>query len=127
MKKAIHPANAAPPKGPYTPGIVASGPTLYVAAQGPFDSEGKVAGETFEEQAELVFQNLRKVVEAAGGKMSNIVKLTVVFSDWANFAEMNEICKRHLSEPYPARTPIQSQLPGGALFLMDAIVTLETE
>ncbi len=127
MKQAIQPPNSAAPKGPYTPGIVASGPMLYVAAQGPFDTEGQVVGETFNEQAELAFQNLRKVVEAAGGSMSGIVKLTVLVSDLANFAAMNELCKRHLQEPYPARTPVQTAMPGGVLFLVDAIVALETK
>ena len=50
MKQAIQPPNSAAPKGPYTPGIVASGPILYVAAQGPFDTEGQVVGETFDER-----------------------------------------------------------------------------
>ncbi|GIS90719.1 MAG: hypothetical protein CM1200mP20_07600 [Pseudomonadota bacterium] len=51
MKRIIQPEKGAAPKGPYSPGIVVDGTTLYVSAQGPFDPEtGEVVGTSFEEQ-----------------------------------------------------------------------------
>jgi 2-iminobutanoate/2-iminopropanoate deaminase len=125
MKRIIRPEKGAAPKGPYSPGVVAVGATLYVSAQGPFDPEtGEVVGATFEEQAEQVFKNLNVIVEEAGVTLLDVVKLTVFITDWAHFAALNEICLRWFSEPYPARTPVKTELPG-ALFMADAVVALD--
>ena len=125
MKRIIQPEKGAAPKGPYSPGIVVDGTTLYVSAQGPFDPEtGEVVGTSFEEQVEQVFENLNVIVEDAGGTLSDVVKLTVFITDWAHFGALNEICLRWFSEPYPARTPVKTELPG-ALFMADAVVSLQ--
>tara|TARA_B100001079_G_scaffold265982_1_gene272487 strand:- start:187 stop:615 length:429 start_codon:yes stop_codon:yes gene_type:complete len=125
MKRIIRPEKGAAPKGPYSPGVVAAGTTLYVSAQGPFDPEtGEVVGVTFEEQAEQVFENLNVIVEEAGVTLLDVVKLTVFITDWAHFSALNEICLRWFSEPYPARTPVKTELPG-ALFMADAVVALD--
>ena len=125
MKRIIQPEKGAAPKGPYAPGIVVDGTTLYVSAQGPFDPEtGEVVGTSFEEQAEQVFENLNVIVEDAGGSLGDVVKLTVFITDWAHFGALNEICLRWFSEPYPARTPVKTELPG-ALFMADAVVSLQ--
>ena len=125
MKRIIRPEKGAAPKGPYSPGVVAVGTTLYVSAQGPFDPEtGEVVGVTFEEQAEQVFENLNVIVEEAGVTLLDVVKLTVFITDWAHFGALNEICLRWFSEPYPARTPVKTELPG-ALFMADAVVALD--
>ncbi|SVB19997.1 uncharacterized protein METZ01_LOCUS172851 [marine metagenome] len=125
MKRIIRPEKGAAPKGPYSPGVVAAGTTLYVSAQGPFDPEtGEVVGVTFEEQAEQVLENLNVIVEEAGVTLLNVVKLTVFITDWAHFGALNEICLRWFSEPYPARTPVKTELPG-ALFMADAVVALD--
>ncbi|GIS90720.1 MAG: hypothetical protein CM1200mP20_07610 [Pseudomonadota bacterium] len=39
---------------------------------------------------------------------------------------LNEICLRWFSEPYPARTPVKTELPG-ALFMADAVVLYSAE
>ena len=125
MNRFIQPEKGAAPKGPYSPGFVVDGTTLYVSAQGPFDPEtGEVVGTSFEEQVEQVFENLNVIVEDAGGTLGDVVKLTVFITDWAHFGPMNEICLRWFSEPYPARTPVKTELPG-ALFMADAVVALQ--
>ena len=127
MKTAVHPPNAAAPKGPYSPGVTVSGRVLYVSAQGPFDPKtGAVVGDTFEAQAERVFENIKVIAEAAGATLDDVVKLTVFITDWSNFEAMNQICIRYFSEPYPARTPVKMEIPG-ALFMADAVVTLERD
>ena len=122
MRAAIVTEKGATPRGPYSQGIVASGTMLYVAAQGPNDpASGELAGDTFREQAEQVFRNIQSIVEAAGASMADVVKVTVYFSDWAYFSELNEVYARFFPEPYPARTPVQTNLPGN-LLLADAVV-----
>ena len=62
------------------------------------------------------FENIKKIVEAAGGKVSNIVKTTVFLSDMKNFGKMNRAYKKWFEEngatTFPARTTIEAaQLP----------------
>jgi len=124
VKKAIFPAGVPKPVGPYSPGIVASGPLLFVAGQGPIDpAVGKITATTFAEQAEQTFKNVKTIVEGAGAQMSDVVRVGVYLSDMKYFAEMNEIYRRYFPEPYPARTTIQAGLPN-FMIEVDAIVAL---
>tara|TARA_Y100000815_G_scaffold239624_1_gene234641 strand:- start:161 stop:553 length:393 start_codon:yes stop_codon:yes gene_type:complete len=127
IKTAVHPQNAAAPKGPYSPGVTVSGRVLYVSAQGPFDPEtGDVVGDTFEAQVERVFENMKVIVEDAGASLADVVKLTVFITDWSHFEALNQMCTRYFTKPYPARTPVKMELPG-ALFMADAVVALAGE
>jgi enamine deaminase RidA (YjgF/YER057c/UK114 family) len=55
---------------------IRSGKLVYIAGQVPFDKSGTLVGqEDFLAQAEQVFRNLKSAVEAAEGRLSDIVKL----------------------------------------------------
>jgi len=72
-----------------------------------------------------VFQNLTAVIEAAGGSLSDTIKLTIYLTDLASFPLVNEIMASYCNEPYPARATIEvSALPKGALIEIDAIVAV---
>ena len=127
MKATGQAENVPATKGPYSPGVTFSDRVLYVSAQGPFDPKtGAVVGDTFEAQAERVFENIKVIAEAAGATLDDVVKLTVFITDWSIFEAMNQICIRYFSEPYPARTPVKMEIPG-ALFMADAVVALERD
>jgi len=124
MKQAIQTDKDAPPIGPYSQGVVAMSPQLYISARGPLDPiSGKLVDGTLTEQAERTFANIQAVVEAAGATMADVVKVTVYLADWKYFSEMNEVYARFFPEPYPARTPVQAP-PMGGLIMADAIVTM---
>lgn len=116
MRQAIESSNAPKPRGPYTPAIVASGPTVYISAQGPFDpATGAAQMESFGAQARQVFDNVSALLDAAGSSWANAVKVTVYLADFADFAEMNEIYENYVSAPYPARTTVRSQIGQSAI------------
>lgn len=116
MRKAIVTEKAPKPRGPYSPAVIASGPTVYVSAQGPIDpATDQVINGTFAEQAERVFQNVTALLEAAGTSWKHAVKVTVILADFSNFAAMNQIYLKYVSEPYPARTTLQAQIGTNAL------------
>ncbi|MBN1873551.1 MAG: hypothetical protein JXA33_04915 [Anaerolineae bacterium] len=122
MRKQIVSEKGAPPKGPYSPAIVADGPMVYVSGQGPVDPEtGELRLGSFQEQAELVFQNISVLLEAAGTSWANVVRVGVFLADLGNFAEMNEIYRTYLQEPYPARTTVEVGLPPKMLIEVDCI------
>jgi 2-iminobutanoate/2-iminopropanoate deaminase len=57
-------------------GAILAGDTLYISGQTPLDADFKVRGETFEEQARLVFDAITAVLEAAGFGWDDMVKMT---------------------------------------------------
>ena len=103
--------DAAPrPAGPYSQAI-RSGGFVFLAGQGPNTAAGEMP-ETFEARVEQTLSNLQAVARSAGCELSDAVRVGVYLKDMTTFAVMNEVYRRYFSEPYPARTTIQSNLPG---------------
>lgn len=125
MKDAVRTAAAPAAKGPYSQGIVTSGRMLYVSGQGPVEpASGEFLTSTFDEQLRLTLRNVQAIAEAAGGSLSDAVKVNVYLSDMGNFQQMNRIYQEFFSEPRPARTTVQSTLPGFDVEV-DAIIALQ--
>jgi len=102
------------------------GTTVYMSGQIPLIPETMemVEGD-IKQQIHRVFQNLLAVANAAGGDLSNIVKLNIFLTDLSNFPHVNEVMAEYFHEPYPARAAIGiSALPKGAGVEMDAVMEL---
>jgi reactive intermediate/imine deaminase len=110
-KEPIRTDDAPAPAGPYSQAI-ATGELLFLAGQGPFRPDGSKVEGSFEDQARQTFANLAAVAAAAGSSLANAVRVGVFLRDMTNFPALNEIYREFLSEPLPARTTIQSDLPG---------------
>jgi enamine deaminase RidA (YjgF/YER057c/UK114 family) len=77
-KEFLNPKTLMQPAGYSHIAKVSGGTTVYLAGQVAADASGKLIGEgNFEAQAEQVFKNLKAAVEAAGGAMTDIVKMNV--------------------------------------------------
>ena len=102
------------------------GDTVYISGQIPLEPISKViVGDQFFDQAHQVFANLIAVSEAAGGRLSDAVKLTVYVTDLANFSILNDVMSEYLQVPFPARATVQVvALPLGALVEIDAVLCL---
>jgi 2-iminobutanoate/2-iminopropanoate deaminase len=111
-KQQVNTDTAPPPGGAYSQAIAAGG-FVFLAGQGPFEpgSGTKVEG-SFGAQARQTFANLAAVAEAAGGSLDDALRVGVYLRDMDDFPEMNEIYLEFFSDPLPARTTIQSNLPG---------------
>jgi 2-iminobutanoate/2-iminopropanoate deaminase len=123
MFEAIQSPLAPPPAGPYSPGVVASGPLLFLSGQGPFDPAGNRVGDSFAEQTRQAFRNLESVANAAGTSLANTVRYGVYLRSLNDFAELNEIAREFLGDPLPARTTIEVALRGFDIEI-DAIVSV---
>ncbi len=121
MRTPIHAEQVPPPKGPYSQAIVAAGPTVYISGQLP------ASAGSFAEQAEQVFTQIDHLLRAAGSAWSRVVKLTVVLADLRDYAELGEVSRRWLVEPYPARTTLQSALPPGVGLEVDCTALVGTD
>ncbi|QGU31836.1 RidA family protein [Thermochromatium tepidum] len=106
---------------------VRSDRTVYLSGQIPLVPETMelIAGD-MGAQIRRVFDNLRAVAQAAGGDLTEIVKLNVFLIDLDDFTLVNQIMAEYFQEPYPARAVIGvAALPKGARVEMDAILVLE--
>lgn len=105
------------------------GNTVYLSGQIPLVPETMqlVEGD-ISAQITQVFNNLKAVAEAAGGGLSDIVKLNVFLTDLAHFPIVNEIMGRYFKAPYPARAAVGvAALPKAAQVEMDAIMVVNPQ
>jgi 2-iminobutanoate/2-iminopropanoate deaminase len=111
MKQAVTGFSLPAPAGAYSPGIVAEGRLVFVSGQGPL-RDGQIVHGTIEEETEIVLDNLRTIVEAAGATLADVVRVGVFLADLGDFAAMNAVYERVFPAPLPARTTVGAQLPG---------------
>lgn len=125
MKQIIRTVKAPAAIGVYSQ-AVKSGNTVYISGQIPLVPESmQLISDDFEAQANQVFKNLQAVAHAAGGELTDIVRLTIYLTDMTNFVKTNEIMANYFSEPYPARAVIGiADLPKQAKIEIDAIMVL---
>lgn len=125
MNKAVSTTNAPAAIGPYSQAIQVN-KTIYVSGQIPIDpATGEFAGEDIAAQTRQSLTNIRQILAAAGADMTNVVKTTVLLSDIADFAAMNEVYAEFFAEPYPARAAFQAAaIPKGAKVEIEAIAVL---
>jgi 2-iminobutanoate/2-iminopropanoate deaminase len=123
-KQAIHTDAAPAAIGPYSQAIRA-GETVYLSGQIGLDPATGNLREGTEAQARQVFENLRAVAKAAGGSLDDIVKVTLLLADMADFTRVNEIMAGFFAKPYPARATYQvAALPRGARVEVEAVLVL---
>jgi 2-iminobutanoate/2-iminopropanoate deaminase len=106
---------------PFSEGFVA-GNTLYVAGQQGPDAQGKVTGTDITLQTTNAIAAVKKVIEHAGFKMSDLVAVTVYVTDLNDVKKMNDVYIKLMPDPKPARATVQvAGLIGGAKIEMSAI------
>ncbi len=106
---------------PFSEGFVA-GNTLYVAGQQGPDAQGKVTGTDITLQTTNTIAAVKKVVEHAGFKMSDLVAVTVYVTDLNDVKKMNDVYIKLMPDPKPARATVQvAGLIGGAKIEISAI------
>ncbi len=105
---------------------VKAGSTVYLSGQIPLIPETmEMVDGDIKVQIHRVFQNLLAVANAAGGDLSDVVKLNVFLTDLSNFPHVNEVMAEYFQQPYPARAAVGvSALPKNAGVEMDAILEL---
>ena len=90
-------------KVPATP-VVRAGDLIYVCGLPPFDPEtGEVKRQPIERQMNIVLDQLKRCVEAAGSSLEQVVKCNVYCTDDSHFTTFNEIYARYFPVQPPAR------------------------
>jgi len=122
MKKTVVTTNAPAAIGPYSQATV-HGDVVYVSGQLPINpATGELSTGDVAEQTRLVMKNIDAILHAAGSGMSKILKCTILLTDMAHFAQMNEAYGAFFQAEPPARICYQvSALPKGAIIEIDCI------
>jgi 2-iminobutanoate/2-iminopropanoate deaminase len=82
------------------------GDLLFVSGVAPLDRDGKVVSDDITAQAEQVFRNMKEVLDAAGARFTDVLKVTVYLLDVEDRRAVNEVRKRWFGEARPASTLI---------------------
>lgn len=120
MKKIIASPLAPKAVGPYSQAVENNG-TLYVSGQLPIDAATGKMPESIEEQTRQSLTNIRHIVGQAGYSLADVVKVTVLLDDMADFAAMNGVYATFFTGQMPARVCYEvAKLPMGAKVEIDA-------
>jgi 2-iminobutanoate/2-iminopropanoate deaminase len=91
---------------PLSPAIKA-GDYIFVSGHvGNVDEKGEVPGEDIETQTRQSLERIKRVLEAAGASLNDVVKTTVFLVNADHFFRMNNIYKGYFTDGYPARSTI---------------------
>ncbi|HIS01808.1 MAG TPA: RidA family protein [Candidatus Excrementavichristensenella intestinipullorum] len=122
MKQVIATANAPAAIGPYSQAIKA-GETLYISGQLPIDpATGEFAAQDIQGQTEQSLKNIGAILEEAGYAFPDVVKVTVLLADIADFGPMNQVYAKYFTGDCPARAAFAVRdLPKGARVEIEAV------
>ena len=108
--------------GPYSQAIMV-GNTLYVSGQIPFVPETMtLVSEDIQAQTRQSIENIKAIVNEAGGELSDIVKVNVFVKNIEDFDKINEVYAEYFSEAKPARALVEvARLPRDVKIEIEAI------
>lgn len=121
----ITPENGPAALGHYSPGIRA-GNLLFVSGQIAINEQGESLADTdLKTQSKRALENLRAVVEAAGGSLDRIARVTVYLADPDGWPIFNEVYADFFGSHRPTRAVVPvNGFFGGFLVEVDAIAVL---
>lgn len=91
---------------PYSPALRV-GEFLFVSGQVPIDARGQTVGAgDIVAQARQALNNVKALVEAAGGVMDDVVFLNLYVTDMRNYPRFGEVRREYFHPPFPASTII---------------------
>ena len=82
-----------------------AGNTLYIAGQIAQDVDGNQVGQAdIEAQVRQVYENLKNIVQEAGGTLQNIVKMTTFLTRYSYIETYRSVRNQYFPEPCPPNT-----------------------
>ena len=121
--RAIQPDRLARPAAPYSPAVESDG-LVFTAGQVAHDADGNLVEGGIQEQTRQAIENVRRCLEAAGCGLADVLKVSAFLADLDQFAAFNAVYTEYFAEPYPVRTTVGVNLPGGILVELDAVARL---
>tara|TARA_R110002073_G_scaffold58647_1_gene148453 strand:+ start:639 stop:1028 length:390 start_codon:yes stop_codon:yes gene_type:complete len=125
FRRVTSPDVAEPPPETWSNCLVA-GNTVYIAGLTARDAGGSASGGDDEAQARGIFTKIKALVEAAGGEMTDVVKITVYVTDIRRREQVWKARKEFFEGNFPISTLVEvSKLADPAITVeIDAIAIL---
>ena len=121
LKKITSPQVPEPSGGIYSNCLVL-GDQIFISGQTASGPDGKaIGGDNMERQTRTVFTKIRNLLEAAGGNMSDIVKMTVYVTDMALRPDFGRV----RNDVFPGTKPCSTLVEIGALASPDLLVEVD--
>jgi len=120
MTKQVITTSKAPASAFFSQGVRV-GSTVYVSGMtGTDPSTGTLAGATIQSQTRQALRNCEAVLAAAGATLADVAQVTVLLTNPADFAGMNEAYAEVFATEPPARavTKLGVELPGVLVSIM---------
>ena len=109
MAQAVHPEGWKPAKG-YSNGMIAQGRTLFVGGQIGWNAEQVFEAHDFLGQVRQALKNVAAVVEAAGGSVEHIARMTWYVVDKSEYLalqkEVGQAYREVMGYHFPAMTMV---------------------
>jgi reactive intermediate/imine deaminase len=121
----INPATVAAPRGYSQAAVIDLGNCKMVILSGQvaLDPKGNLVGkDDIAKQTEQIFQNIKNIVEAAGGNMSHLVKLGYFTTDVMNLPAIRTIRDQFINTKKP---PASTLVQVSKLFRDDLLIEIE--
>jgi len=102
---------------------VEAGEFVFISGQASVDPEsGAIVKDSFANEMDRSFENLHRVLAAAGCGLEHLVSVRCYLARQEDLAEFNDIYREIFSPPYPARTTLVGVLGSDFLkFEVDAV------
>ena len=111
--------------GPYSQGTKA-GNLIFTSGQLPIVPEtGELIKDDIKKATKQSLSNVLSVVEAAGGKLTDIAKVVIFIKNMEDFPKVNEVYEEFFKDHKPARSCVEvSRLPKDANIEIEAIAVI---
>ncbi|NVJ66555.1 MAG: RidA family protein [Gammaproteobacteria bacterium] len=83
------------------------GNQIWLSGQVGYDSNTKSYPDSLEEQTELVFKNIERILKQAGATMEDIVEITSYHTDISKIGTVTQVKKRFIPKDFPAWTAVE--------------------
>ena len=121
MKKTIIASDKLPVFGPNSAAVEAGG-FIFISGQIALEPINGEVITDIKSATSQILTNIQIIMEAAGLKLTNIVKTTIYLKNISDFAVVNEVYAGFFPENPPARSTIEvSALPKGVPIEIEAI------
>jgi 2-iminobutanoate/2-iminopropanoate deaminase len=114
--RVISTERAPKPVGPFSQAIKANGFVFVAGITARDPKTGQVIEDDITRQTELVLENIKAILEAAGSSFDRTVKTTVYLKDMNDFDAMGKVYSRYFPSHPPARATVEvARLHGGRI------------
>ena len=83
--------------------VTRAGNMIFVSGLPPFDLTGEILSVPIERQTELVLEQMKRCLEAAGASLDNVMKCNIYCTSARHFAAVNSVYRRYFPQDPPAR------------------------